>query len=182
MMFNWTMHWVVLCICHMLLFSVSLLTGDLSDCEVVILFLLKMPMWSCRICDVLAVVVSVQLKKTRILFVFWWNVKPLVVNGFAKKGRKKKPTTHFYCPLLFPCQTSWILHYHAFSVMQTLNFVFYFYYNLLLYRIYSVKSIDLYQNYLSDKILIHLSVLKWFNLLGLYVCECWSTNNTSMCT
>lgn len=36
--------------------------------------------------------------------------------------------------------------------MQTLDFVFiFFYYNLLLYRVYSVKSIDLYQIYLSEK-------------------------------
>lgn len=36
--------------------------------------------------------------------------------------------------------------------MQTLDFVFiFFYYDLLLYRVHSVKSIDLYQNYLSEK-------------------------------
>lgn len=61
-------------------------------------------------------------------------------------------TTFMTPPPLFPGQTSCILHYNAFSVMQMLDFVFIFiFYYLLLYRVNAVKSIDLYQNYLSEK-------------------------------
>lgn len=57
--------------------------------------------------------------------------------------------------------------------MQMLDFVFiiFFYYYLLLYRVYAVKSIDLYQNYLSEKKNYDALVCPEL-LLGLYVCEC----------
>lgn len=47
--------------------------------------------------------------------------------------------------------------------MQMLDFVFiiFFYYYLLLYRVYAVKSIDLYQNYLSEKKKLWCISLSW---------------------
>lgn len=58
--------------------------------------------------------------------------------------------------------------------MQMLDFVFTFvFYYLLLYRVNAVKSIDLYQNYLSEKKKKNYDALvRPEPLSGLYVCEC----------
>lgn len=118
-------------------------------------------MWSHRVCDVLAVAVSGQLEKRTNIYIFfvcfflWCSVNPPMVNGFAKEKKTLQSNSFTFIssfPSFLPGQTSCILHYNAFSVMQTLDFVFiFFYYNLLLYRVYSVKSVDLYQIYLSEK-------------------------------
>lgn len=62
-----------------------------------------MPMWSHRVCDVLAVAVSGQLEKRTNIYIFfvcfllWCNVNPPMVNGFAKE---KKTSIQLF--ILFP--------------------------------------------------------------------------------
>lgn len=91
---------------------------------------------------------------------------------------------YFLLPSLFPGQTSCTLHCNAFSVMQTLDFAFIFFFIIicccigftLLNQLIYIRII--YQRKDNSDALI----LKLFNLSGLYVCECLSTNKISMCT
>lgn len=120
----------------------------------------KPPCLWCFSCSCLVVHWEKELRSIFSLSVFllWCNVKPS--NGewlckFKKQNKEKpwKPLATFlssYC--LFPGQTVVYCTMMRFLWCKRLCLFFLFYYNLLLYRVYAVKSVDLYQNYLSENI------------------------------